>query len=985
MLIKLTRNPLLFSALCALSLAAPVAMAQVSPASLGVYPVPHQVNTQGEAVKATELSIKPLYNDKDTLSVLTEAFKTGNSGLPVVMGLADHTQLNKLADGMPDKTGAYKIIVKPAGITLIGHDDAGLYYAAQTLTQLGKKSASGELSFPAVTITDWPDIPFRGTVEGFYGKPWSFEDRVSQFEFYGKYKLNTYIYGPKDDPYHGFSNKWREPYPADQAKKLSELVGIAKKHKVNFVWAIHPGRDIQWGEADRKAALKKFEMMYDLGFRSFGVFFDDIGGTAGEPEGQVEFLNYLNREFVRKKHDLTPLVMCPTQYSGRGGKYHEILGQGLDKDIDIMWTGGAIVSNITKENLENINSHTGHKAYIWWNFPVTDYVRHALFLGRVYGLEKGTQDDMSGFVSNPMDKPEASKIALFGIADFTWNQEAFDSDANWHASIKALFPQCAEAMQTFANHNSDAGPSFHNYRREESVDIAPDVAKVLDAAKAGEKISGMKETASLAGEFDKMQKAPATIRAKADNPAFIQETEAWLRAFEELGKAGTAALQASRALENNSLQQALDAALTSADSLDEIDEGGKKYADMVNKQNGDNFQKPVKTGFLVMRPAVEELLGMNTSAIIAKISGRPSNSRRPYVSTSQTDGLEKMFDNDPNSFYYCREILKKDDYFGVDLGSEQEIKTVHIVMGRNDGDTDAVNKGQLEISADGKKWSPLLDETTGLVVNYTDSGKKGRFVRYRCTQPGVPGGKPDVWTAIRDFKVNAPASPSLATNLDQLKSLPLEITGEGIGIKQLLEVAPMSKGGTFGITIPAGANVTSVSFDLKTPDMNWAALETTSDGKTWQKAPVKKTGDKFTADINSTIKGIRLTNTGAGIREIYLQEFKLNYPKDDASRELSKLFDENLASRVTFNLGDDSTVVPCSYPTAMSVVILADGAVSDVYAQGSDDKWSKVGSTGARQSRITTVSLGSVKKPVKGLKFKGASGKTITVSEVIWK
>ena len=39
-----------------------------------------------------------------------------------------------------------------------------------------------------------------------------------------RYKMNTYIYGPKDDVFHGFSKRWREPYPADMAKDLKELV-----------------------------------------------------------------------------------------------------------------------------------------------------------------------------------------------------------------------------------------------------------------------------------------------------------------------------------------------------------------------------------------------------------------------------------------------------------------------------------------------------------------------------------------------------------------------------------------------------------------------------------------------------------------------------------------------------------------------------------------------------------------------------------------
>lgn len=56
--------------------------------------------------------------------------------------------------------------------------------------------------------------------------------------------MNTYIYGPKDDPYHS-SPHWRDPYPADQAAQIKELVKVAKENHVDFVWAIHPGQGHQ--------------------------------------------------------------------------------------------------------------------------------------------------------------------------------------------------------------------------------------------------------------------------------------------------------------------------------------------------------------------------------------------------------------------------------------------------------------------------------------------------------------------------------------------------------------------------------------------------------------------------------------------------------------------------------------------------------------------------------------------------------------------
>jgi len=42
----------------------------------------------------------------------------------------------------------------------------------------------------------------RGIVEGFFGPPWSIEQRCAMFEFGAKHAMNTYLYAPKDDPYH---------------------------------------------------------------------------------------------------------------------------------------------------------------------------------------------------------------------------------------------------------------------------------------------------------------------------------------------------------------------------------------------------------------------------------------------------------------------------------------------------------------------------------------------------------------------------------------------------------------------------------------------------------------------------------------------------------------------------------------------------------------------------------------------------------------
>lgn len=80
-----------------------------------------------------------------------------------------------------------------------------------------------------------------------------------------------------------------------------------------------------------------------------------------------------------------------------------------------------VVATIDKSTLDFVNPLLKRKAYIWWNFPVSDYVQDHLLLGPVYGNGLDVKDDMSAFVSNPMEHAEASKISLYPFADSSFS------------------------------------------------------------------------------------------------------------------------------------------------------------------------------------------------------------------------------------------------------------------------------------------------------------------------------------------------------------------------------------------------------------------------------------------------------------------------------------------------------------------------------------------------------------------------------------
>ena len=373
---------------------------------------------------------------------------------------------------VPAQAEGYLLSVEPGRVVIAGRDGAGTYYGVQTFLKLWQQQ-----NVMQCRIEDWPSVDCRGVIEGFYGNPWSHKDRLRQFEFYGCNKLNIYVYGPKDDPYH--RAHWRDPYPQDEAERLKELVQEAHRNKVQFVWAVHPGGDIQWNLKDSMAVCQKLEWMYELGVRTFAVFFDDIWGEGSKADKQAGLLNYVTDNFVRKHSDVQPLIMCPTQYNKAwsGGDYLSTLGTRMYPEVRVMWTGNSVVDMIERGDMEWINKQLGRKAFIWLNYPVNDYCQSRMLMGKTYGNGLDINEMVSGFCSNPMEYAEASKVSLYSIADYTWNMQQYDAVRSWQQAITELMPTASEPFRWFCENNIDLGKTGHGLRREGESPRFPQAGK----------------------------------------------------------------------------------------------------------------------------------------------------------------------------------------------------------------------------------------------------------------------------------------------------------------------------------------------------------------------------------------------------------------------------------------------------------------------------------------------------------------------------
>lgn len=899
--------------------------------ALGAPPLPIHPNPQqftlwdgNGALSASAIIVGADAADQDAVRLLKE-YVRGSKGSGrinrIIVGERGDAAVAAHLVGLPEKSGAYRMSISASQLVIAGHDGRGTYYGMQTLRQL--LAANGDTgALPLADLTDWPDVAFRGVVEGFYGTPWSHEGRLSLIRFFGKHKLDTYIYGPKDDPFHSSPN-WRKPYPPEEAARIRELVANCRSNKVDFVWAIHPGKDIKWNDEDLKNVIGKFDAMYALGVRSYAVFFDDISGEGTKADKQAELLNRLHRDFVVPKGDVTPLVMCPTQYNKAwsGGDYLEVLGRTLDPAIHVMWTGNSVVSDLDRPSMEWINTRIRRKAYIWWNYPVSDFVRNHLLLGPAYGNGADIGDSLGGFVSNPMERSEASKVALFGVADYTWNLKTYDPNASWRAGIREVMPGAPEAYEVFSRHNSDLGVNNHGYRRQESVDFAPIAESYLKGLREDSQI----DPGPVRMELERIRQAPAGIRSGTENPALLQEIAPWLDAFEQLGAAGVAALDAREALAAGKTDDAwnnLSAALAAIGRLAEID----------RTQNRNPYQPGIRTGTLVVAPLVREVIDAVGSRLFAVLSGRPIFRPAGITSSTIRDSLPLMLDGKDDTYFYCKEIQKAGDWYGLDLGGVHEVRRIRIVQGRNDGDHDRVHTGVLETSADGKDWQSVPDisvfqPNTDVIL---DPPREARQVRVRVTKAGkADGTKNDVWTAIRQFEINPKEAASLRTDLPAFAALPVSASEGVISISPMFEVREFLPGKILGLLFPESLETKRIEVDLKLGNPSkFIVLEGNTDPNTWQAIDAKSEGTNLVAQPNRQYRAVRIRNVSGKTQQVTLSKFAVTMAAT-AADPAAALTDGLLGTHLTLEENATASVMP-GRETSGAYVLLGRGAAAGI-------------------------------------------------------
>ena len=210
---------------------------------------------------------------------------------------------------------------------------------------------------------------------------------------------------------------------------------------------------------------------------------------------------------------------------------------------------------------------------------------------------------MSGFVSNPMEHAEASKISLYGIADYTWNMKAYDFQRDWERGIQDLLPDNAEALRTFALYNKDLGPNGHGFRREEGTELEPAVTAALKGEAKGRQ--------ELARRCEELKVAVDLLLNDESNPELKRELRPWLLQAKNVADYGTAVLQLAQSVTKPVKAGGL---CTAENYYRQARSLQKQMYDLENSNVRHALQPGIKVATKVLLPAMNQLFAQAVEA-----------------------------------------------------------------------------------------------------------------------------------------------------------------------------------------------------------------------------------------------------------------------------------------------------------------------------------------------------------------------------------
>ncbi|MCR6737444.1 beta-N-acetylglucosaminidase domain-containing protein [Aeromonas sp. FDAARGOS 1403] len=301
-----------------------------------------------------------------------------------------------------------------------------------------------------------PPSPNLGVIEGFFGKGWSWEARARYAQWLPRHGYGFYLYAPKEDGY--LRKHWAKPWPAAQLEALRQLARQCRDNGLAFGVGLSPMGAHHDYARQRPALLEKVRLIEEeLKPDILAILFDDMKGDTPD----------LAHWQLTITHDIAAhtsagrLLFCPSYYStdpvlekvfgAMPPHYLQDLGQGLDRRIDIFWTGPKVCSSeYPAAHLRQAAEWLHRKPFLWDNYPVNDGSKASSFLHlRAFENRPAELADLvNGHAVNPMKQAALSALPLATLPMSYRLGKQYDPDKALHASLNATCgPQISAMIQ----------------------------------------------------------------------------------------------------------------------------------------------------------------------------------------------------------------------------------------------------------------------------------------------------------------------------------------------------------------------------------------------------------------------------------------------------------------------------------------------------------------------------------------------------------
>lgn len=610
-------------------------------------------------------------------------------------------------------------------IIILGENTDATFIGLASLEQILDAYPTGE-NIPGGNLYDYADQKNRGIVEGYYGVPYSVDVKKDLMRFMMRFKMNTYMYGAKSDPYH--SANWKDAYPTkitDQQKELgylsqsmvTDITTTSSATKVNFVWAIHPGNSFLGSSTVVSDILNKFGLMHNLGVRQFAVFVDDVSIPTTDEQYALNATRVTdiqkgiearwNMEGAAPADTVKPLQFVPqiycSSFAGGGEPQRKAFFTALShtpSNVAIYTTGWGVWSVPNTSDVNQVKQYLNRDVAWWWNYPCNDNDADKIFPADMFSnfadekhISGSARPDQSltnclGVLSNPMQQGEISKIALFGVADYAWNNSGFSNAQNFAAALPAVLgDRRAEAFAVLV--------PYLRYFDSSAI------SAIVTSYEAGLK-NNRPNSEVLAGRMQNIVNAVSVIQEmeNSENESdrlFYNDLKPWLLRLNEMAQL---TLHLLAAAEGETEEDKWNNYAPTPAGIASLDVDSRFKAPQLAGSVGANLSISSTNVHPSHQTLMPFIIRMQDKAIAKLFGSVPT--KPVFVSNKEGAKGSTVYRKEQYSFQNCTNTLGKGEYVGAELINPTRLALLTV--------SDTLNPNlRVQLSPDGKNWKTYTD------------------------------------------------------------------------------------------------------------------------------------------------------------------------------------------------------------------------------------------------------------------------------------